>query len=118
MRNKIIYDELLDEELGLEIARAREAGYPVEMINRAYEVTAQRMKSEKTLRSPRHFFRAVLKRLLFKTKRKGGQSKARAKIKKSYFLEALVADLEKAGLGKEEIEKKLSKEWPGVFFLN
>lgn len=118
MKNEVIYEELIDEELGLEIARAREAGYPVEIINRAYEVTAQRMRSEKSLRSPRHFFRAVLRRLLFKTRRKGGRSKARAKIKRSYFLEALVADLEKAGLSKEEIEKKLSEEWPGVSPLN
>jgi DNA-directed RNA polymerase specialized sigma24 family protein len=109
MTKTVISEELMDEILGVEVARAREEDYPSSLVQRAYEITRKRMERE-PLKNPATFFRKVLNNLVLKTKRKRGRERIR-EIKKRFLEQSIVADLKRAGLSEEEIERKLRSEW-------
>lgn len=99
----------MDEILGVEVARAREEDYPSSLVQRAYEITRKRMERA-SLKNPATFFRKVLNNLVLKTKRKRDRERIE-EIKKRFLEQSIVADLKRAGLSEEEIERKLRSEW-------
>ncbi len=103
------FEESLLEE---EAKKARQSGYPKEVISKTKEIVLRRLKDESRpqVKNVSAFFQSILVRVLWSLKETPKSRENFRKIKNRILLQSIKREMKKAGFSEREITEKIRKE--------
>lgn len=103
------FEESLLEE---EAKKARQSGYPKEVISKTKEIVLRRLKDESRppVKNVSAFFQSILVRVLWNLRETPKSRENFRKIKNRILLQSIKTEMKKAGFSEPEITEKIRKE--------
>lgn len=110
------FEESLLEE---EVKKARQIGYPEEVIFKTQKIVLRRLKDESQLpiKNVSAFFKSLLVKVLWSAKETPKSRENFRKIKNRILLQSVKREMKEAGFSEPEIVEKIKKEFGLDFTL-